>query len=96
MYPMLEQELDTLLAGYRSVHLAFFGVALGALITVVVTYYSVTLAPDVRGHFLDAIFIFAVFSCYFGVMAIRDWLRSRDLMKRLRKETVDAVVKTAE
>lgn len=93
MYPVLEQELDTMVSGYQSVNLVFFGIAFGAFIAVAIPYWTVSLGEPLQGRFFSAMLVSAVASVYFAIMATRDWFRSRKVMRQLRRETVDAVIK---
>ena len=93
MYPMLEQELRTLAGGYSSPHLALCGMSFGAFSSVTITLGTVsTLTESAKNKFSAALLIMGVFTLYFGLMAIRDWNRSRKIISQIRKETVEAVI----
>lgn len=95
MYPVLNQELETLVSGYASVYLALFGIAFGALLTLLVTAVTVSLSDAVHRSFVDATLITGLFSVMFGVLALKDWWKSRGVLKKLRKETTEVEVREA-
>jgi hypothetical protein len=92
MYPLLEQELQTLVSGYGSVHLGLFGAAFGASVSLGVTLETVPMADSLRHDFFTATLVLVLASVYCGVRAILDGVRSRKLIKQLRKETAEAIV----
>lgn len=96
MYPILDQELRTLVSGYTSVYLALFGIAFGAFVTLLITLLTVTLQEAVHRFFQDATLITALFSVILGIMAGRDWWRSSEEMKKLKKETKEVDVRPVE
>lgn len=96
MYPVLHQELETLVSGYTSAYLALFGIAFGAFLTLLVTVMTLSLSDAMHRFFMDATLITALFSVVLGVMAARDWWKSRDVMKKMRKETTEVEVRVSE
>jgi hypothetical protein len=96
MYPVLHQELRTLVSGYTSVYLALFGIAFGAFLTLLITLFTVPLQETVHRFFQDATLITAGFTVLLGVMAGRDWWKSSEEIKRLNRETKEAEVRPVE
>jgi uncharacterized protein YacL len=92
-YPVLGHELRTLISGYTSVYLALFGMAFGAFVVLLVTVLTVQLEASARRFFMDSTVITVCFSVLLGVMAGRDWWRSRSEMKKLTKETAQVEVR---
>jgi hypothetical protein len=93
MYPMLDQEVRTLKAGYTSPHLTLFGVCLGVFCSTLITLLTVTSLSNLAHLFLfAAALLTGILAVYFLLMAIRDWKNANDLVKQLDRETVDAVV----
>lgn len=79
-------ELEDLKSSGSSVELAMFGVCFGALLTFGGTLLTVSLTNDLtRGFFGLATIMFAVFSIYFGIGAIRGERRWRSRIDRLTK-----------
>jgi hypothetical protein len=95
-YPVLAQELQTLVSGYTSVYLALFGTAFGAFSTLLITVLTVPLEESIHRFFKDATFIAAGFTVLLGVMAGRDWWKSVGEMKKLKKETTEVEVRAVE
>ena len=95
MYPMLRQDLDILVSGYSSVYLSFFGIAFGTFVTVIMTLKTVALPEADHRLFSDVAVITLSFSALFGVLAARDWWKSRGVISQLRKETVEVHVTEA-
>ena len=87
MYPVLDQELKTLGSGYSSPHLGLCGMAFGAFTALLITIFTVPLPEPMGTRFVLASAGSGVFFLYFGLMAIRDWINSRQLEKKIRSET---------
>jgi arginine exporter protein ArgO len=96
MYPILDQELQTLVSGYTSIYLALFGMAFGAFLTLFITVLTVQLETSEHRFFKDATLITGIFTVILGFMAWRDWWRSSEQMKKLKKETSDVEIRTVE
>ena len=92
MYHILRQDLDNLISGYGSIHLTLFGIAVGAALTVIITYYAVPLQEPIKTRFWAAGVISIVISVYCGIMAYRDWCRARDHIKRIKEDTEQSEV----
>jgi hypothetical protein len=95
MYPMLDQEVRMLKAGYTSPHLTLFGICLGAFISALITLLTVT-SLSARAHvsFFSVAILTGILAVYFCWMAIRHWKNANDMVKQLDKETVEVVVTT--
>ena len=92
MYPILEQELETLASGYSSVHLALFGIAFGATVSLGITLKTVPMLDPLGHGFFTATLVLGLAAVYCGIRAVLDQLRTRKLVKQMRKETVEVVV----
>ena len=92
MCPVLDQELRQLVSGYSSAYLALFGITLGACVTLVATLCAVSLPDTLGTRFFDAALITGLFSLVLGVLAVRDWLESRQVMSQITRETVSVSV----
>jgi len=92
MYPMLDSELRELISGYSSVHLAFFGAGASAFFASLTTLLTVPLSNSLSTKFFCTVLISGAFALYSGVMAAKDWLKSRNIVRQMRKETGDIVV----
>ena len=89
MFPVLENELQTMVSGYSSAYLALFGIACGVFVSALSTLLTVPLTEEMGRRFFDATIIFAAFTVILGVLAVRDMWRSRQALGRIRRETVD-------
>jgi hypothetical protein len=88
MYYVLRQELDDLISGYTSVHLGFFGITLGATLTLFVTCTTVPLGEPWKSRYWSVFILSAFATVYCGSMAIREWLRARTKINHIKAETV--------
>ena len=96
MYPVLDQELQTLVSGYTSIYLALFGMAFGAFLTLLTSVLTVQLQEVEHRFFKDATLIMGIFTVILGFMAGRDWWRSSEQMKKLKRETSKVEIRTIE
>ena len=92
MYHVLRQELDDLISGYTSVHLAFFGITLGTTLTLLITCTTVPLQEPWKSRYWSVFFLSAFAAVYCGVMATREWLQARGKINRIKAETVSETV----
>jgi len=81
-------ELDDLKASSSTLELAFFGICIGAFITIVTTLATVTI-PESSTHaaFLGLAYVSGVATVYFGLATFRSelrWRRKVDNIKRGR------------
>jgi hypothetical protein len=89
MYPLLDQEVRQLGSGYSSPNLGLSGAAFGAFISLLITDLT-ALPPEPTGsRFINATLICGIATLAFGVLAIREWWKSRQIIAQVRKETVD-------
>ena len=94
MFPVQKKELDDLAAGYSSIHTGLFGCFVGVLCTLIVALATTPLPEPMARRFWDGLYFFAAASLYCGLMAIRDYWNSRNVLATIRSETVDVVVKS--
>jgi len=92
MYHILRQDLDNLISGYASIHLTLFGIAFGAALTLIITYYAVPLEEPIKTRFWSVGVVSTVITVYCGIMACRDWRRARAHIKRIKEETEQSEV----
>lgn len=84
MYPVSGPELDRLASGTSSLHSGFFGTALGASISFLVTLLTVTLTDRLLATFSALFVVFVVFAVYFGIRTWRDWRTSKKEMDQIK------------
>lgn|GEM_PF-3688376 len=90
MYYVFDQELDTLgsASAQASLHLAFFGVSIGAAITLAITLGTVEIgSPRAYAAFWGAFLLSVVSTLYFGIRAALDFRRSRRQIREIRKQS---------
>ena len=85
MFNVTEQELDSLASGFSPIHLAFFGMTLGALISFLITILTVPLSDRMFAMFsaLLASSIIAVF--YFGIRTAADIRANATRLKHIKE-----------
>jgi hypothetical protein len=77
-------ELEDLKSSNSTLELAFFGISLGALITVATTLGTVPLPDSTRAIFVALTVLFGLASAYFGGATIRGELRWRRRINYLK------------
>jgi hypothetical protein len=92
MYPVQRHEFDILASGYNSLHTAFCGIFFGAALTCWVTYWTVVLAEPMKSRFWLAALGFSAGAVYCLCMAIREYLKSREILDTIKAETVDVAI----
>lgn len=85
MYTVTDQELSALANGAQSVHVAFFGVAFGALLIAVVTVATVQLDQTTKGLFAVGAVLAGILSAYFGVRAVVDLRGAGSRVRDIRR-----------
>jgi hypothetical protein len=71
MYPLLKQEVSQLAAGYSSPCLGFFGMALGAFVSLFITDCTASLVEPLKTRFIDATVLTGIATLVFLVFAAR-------------------------
>jgi hypothetical protein len=89
MFPVLENELQTMLSCFSSAYLALFGVSCGVFVSALFTLLTVSLTEEMGRRFFDATVIFGALLLILGVLAVRDMWRSRQMLGRIRRETIE-------
>lgn len=92
MYHVLKQELDILISGFSSLHMALFGIASGAAITCYVTYNTAQLPEPLKTKYWMATFLTTVLAIYFGLMAGKDWFKARKEIQRIKNEVTTETI----
>jgi len=74
MHNVADHELDVIMGSSGGVHLTFFGICFGALLTSAATLLTVTITGDrVFAGFVAAALVSLILSFYFGIKAISDY-----------------------
>ena len=84
MHTISEDRLDMLASGTASVHLTFFGVCLGAVISFWIVLYNGSLDPTHRLVYQCFLFPSAVMAAYFGIRGCKDYFSSRDKLSEIK------------
>ena len=87
LYQITEAQLDSLAKGMDHIFLAFASALLGAFVTLLVELSTMDTAqsPVRTGVVIGATITTGVLMAFFCLLAIRDWLRSKDELKRIKK-----------
>ena len=78
-------ELEDLKSANSTLELAFFGISVGALITVATTLATVPLNDSTNALFVGLTILFVLSSAYFGLATIRGEFRWRKKISDLQK-----------
>jgi hypothetical protein len=72
MYNISEPELDAIASGSKSIHLAFFGFSLGALIAFAITMCTIHLEVLLLAIFTALLATSIIATAYFGIKTVAD------------------------
>ncbi len=86
MYLVSPEELKSIVSGNTSIHLTFFGLTLGAAITLLITLFSVAIEGKIFGAFVGSVILTLILSGYFGIRAWKDWGSGRETIKQLMEK----------
>jgi len=84
MHTISEDKLDMLVSGTTSVHLAFFGICLGAVISFGIVLYNGGLDPTHKLVYQCFLFVSAMMAAYFGIRGGSDYFSSRDKLNEIK------------
>ena len=87
LYQITEAQLDNLAKGMDHIFLAFASSLLGAFVTLLIEFFTMetTQSPVRTGVVIGATITTGVLMAFFGLLAVRDWLRSKDELTRIKK-----------
>jgi hypothetical protein len=84
MVTLSETELETIASPSASIHFGFFGVAFGAVVSLLITVSTVDIAsPKMFAAFIAGTVLSGLATLYFGVRAILDYSANDKRVKRL-------------
>jgi hypothetical protein len=84
MFKLFENELDSI-ASPRSIHWTFFGVTIGAALTLGVAISTGSIPPIKLGAFTATFWGSMLLTTYFLAMGILDYVKSRRVLKEIKK-----------
>jgi hypothetical protein len=84
IYPVSDSQLAELTAGYNSIYLVFFGICVGALISLAITYPQVT-DEKLKPYYFAALLLSIGLAAMFGIAGIGGYIRASSTKKRLEK-----------
>ncbi|SRR6266849_5836093 len=87
VYPITDSKLDELTAGYNSLHLVFFGICVGAGISLLIACRSAASGNE-KLYYFSACFIAFGLSVLFGAIGITNYVRAWRSKRKLYKESV--------
>ena len=87
LYQITEAQLDNLAKGMDHIFLAFASALLGAFLTLLIELSTMdTTVSAVRtGVVIGAIITTGVLTTFFGLLTVRDWLRARKELRRIKE-----------
>ena len=88
MYAVPESELRELTSGYNSLHLVFFGVCVGAFVSLSIAYMSANLGTSTKPYFVALILASAGLAVWCGISALRHYNVTTNKIATLYKEDV--------
>lgn len=94
MYVVLRQELEALAASNASVYFGFFGICLGAAVTLGITFETLNLPEPLGSRVLVILIISVLLAVLFLLLWIRDKQRAKMLIDRIEAE--NKIVQSAE
>jgi uncharacterized protein YacL len=87
LYQVEQNELDRLVAGYTSLHLSFFGITIGAAVTILVAWPTSSLSPPRECLFLAVLAATMLMALYFGLMSKKDHALARTTAEKSRGQS---------
>jgi len=88
MHSISESELDAIAALSNSVHLTFFGICVGALISFFIVLSSGGIAdPNQHATYVMLTFAAAILAAYFGIRGGGDYIQSKRKLRELKKSS---------
>jgi hypothetical protein len=88
MYGVSEPSLNEMIAGYNSVYSVFFGICVGAAISLGLTIKTISLGGDYKRYCFDAFLVTIGLSFFFGIAFVNNLVRAILCKKRLYKEAI--------
>lgn len=93
IYPITDSKLEELTAGYNSMYLIFFGICVGAAISLGIAYPQITTA-DQKPYYLAAFLTSIGLSVLSGIAGVGRYWRASNAKAKLYKEAVPLVAKS--
>ncbi len=87
IYPIPDSKLEELIAGYNSLYMVFFGICVGAIISLGVTYPQVAMASQ-KPYYLAALLSSIGLAALFGIAGVAGYVRAAKAKRRLYEECV--------
>lgn len=87
IYPITDSKLEELTAGYNSIYLVFFGICVGAAISLCIIYPQIT-TDNQKPYYLAALIASIGLSVFSGIGGIGRYVRAIKAKNRLYQEAV--------
>jgi glucan phosphoethanolaminetransferase (alkaline phosphatase superfamily) len=87
IYPVTDAKLEELTAGFNSIHLVFFGICLGAAVSLCIAFKQTSATAD-KPYFLFAFLAAVLGAVLFGAMGITNYIRANRSKKKLYEQSV--------
>jgi hypothetical protein len=88
MYGISDAQLEELTAGYNSLHLVFFGICIGAAITLIIAFMQTAPTAVERPYYFATMVAMVVLSAVCGVNGIGNYVKANDRKKKLYQESI--------
>ena len=85
MFRLFENELNTISAPSTSIHWTFFGVTIGAAITLGVSLSTGGIPVAKMGTFTATFWCTTLLAVYFLVMGIHDYAKAKNVLREIKK-----------
>jgi hypothetical protein len=82
-------ELDDLKSSNSTLELAFFGISLGAIVTIICTLKTVQMDAATHTIFVSVSWVFGLAAAYFGLATLRGELRWRRKINGLKRGALE-------
>lgn len=93
VFPVKQNELNTLASGHTSIHFGLFGIFFGASLTLGITCQTVPLSDRSAVMFFSAFLICVCFAIFTGAMALRAFFSWKKMITEIKGQTTAIIVK---
>jgi hypothetical protein len=92
VYCVTDAQLTQLMTGYTSLHLVFFGICVGAWLSIVIPFFCNAVPRETKVYFFAAALVAAGLAVWAGVGALAHWTAARKIKNALYKQDVSTAV----
>lgn len=85
MHQVSDTELDAIVSGGNSIHMTFFGLCGGVVVTCVVVLTTVTMTdPVTHAGYVAALIVCGVLGLFFGIRGVSDYRTNKRKLKEIK------------